>query len=360
MKRTLKIVSLVAALCALLTAVSGCGRSDAGSPDVTSANGVVLAANTLIITVDSTPVYWPEFRYALKFITNYYKDQYGLETITDWDVEVDGTPLDEYFLSAAAGYATKNRAMEAKAKELGIELTQDELAEIAEVRADNISIYGSEREYLTVLTESYYSEDVYDYLIKMGYLSADLFAELYGANGERCADEEVSEYVAEKGLMCADYVFLSNTAADGSELSDEEKRENRSLLQNLIGRLDLRADPAALFPSLVAEYNEDSTLSGYPDGRLFLPGAVGDKFESACAALREHEYSGVVEQDEGLYLIMRMPIFPDMIADSSGNTLRYWAAFDYLFQSQVDEWVAGMEIGYTETYYTLDVEALFK
>ncbi len=52
----------------------------------------------------------------------------------------------------------------------------------------------------------------------------------------------------------------------------------------------------------------------------------------------------------GYCLILRLPIRPDMTADSSGVTLRYRTAYDYLFQRQIDEWCADMDFDYSEAY----------
>jgi hypothetical protein len=311
------------------------------------------------MSVESDPVYWPEFKFWLKQVTNYYKDSYDLDEITDWGVEQNGMPLDEFLLSAAAGQATKARAVEAKAAELGIALTEGDLAEIAGERADNVAIYGSESEYLWIIQETYGSEDVFDYLTKVDYLSIHLFGELYGVNGEKCSDDDVSAYVTDVGFMCAGYIFLSSTDDDGDELSAEQKAENRDLLEGIVGRLHLSADPITLFGSLIDQYSEGPSVASYPDGYLLAPGTMGEGFESVCADLSEGEYSGVVEAAGGLYVILRMPIYPDMAVDSSGTTLRCKTAYEYAFQNDVDGWSADLDVTYKDVYSQIDVEGLF-
>ncbi|MCE5254360.1 MAG: hypothetical protein LLG45_09190 [Actinomycetia bacterium] len=358
MKRLMGIAAFVVALGVGLVGLSSpaCGPDDGADSSLGAGRPT---SSTVILRIEGGPVYWPEFKFWLKQVTDYYKAGRGLEEITDWSVEQNGVALEEFLRSSAALQAAKGRAIEAQAAERGLELSEGVLAEIAQEREKNISIYGSESEYLRIVAGMYYSEDVYKYVQKLDYLTLYLFNDLYGQDGEKCTDEQVSAYVDEVGLKCATYIFLPDTGDDGAELSAEDKAANRALLQDLISRLDLSADPVALFVSLVDQYNEDRELLAYPDGRLFAPGTMGEEFENACAALDEGEHSGIVESPDGLYLILRLPIRPDMVADSSGNTLRFRTAYDYLFQNQLDEWAGRLEIEYEEVFDQIRVQGLF-
>ena len=317
------------------------------------------SANTLILTVNSSPVYWPEFLFWLNFIGKYYKNSYGYDEITDWNAEQNGMSLRDFFLSTAVGYACKDRAIEAKAKELGIELSKDDLAEIEEKRRSNIKIYGSESEYLRIVRRMYVSEDVFNYLSKIDYLGNYIFEYLYGANGEKYSDKDVLACIDKEGYMCAKYIFLSNTGDEDIELNEEERGEKYRLLEDIIDRLDASDDYLNLFVELMNKYCEDTTIMQYPDGRLFVPGVMGKKFESACSGLKENEYSGIVKTDKGYYVILRMPIIPDMTADLAGKSLRYRIAYES-FKKEVENWSGEMEIEYKEAYYDIDVEGILK
>jgi len=374
-------INAVSVLCVLLMAFSGCSGNryaiashsestegaetmkavETGNVESTnekSSEEGKLSAETLILTVNSTPVYWPEFYFWLNYIEKYYKKIHNLNEITDWSVEQNGMSLSEFFLSSAVGYACKDRAIEAKAKELGIELSVHDLAEIEKLRKSNIKIYGSELEYLRIVGSMYVSEEVLNYLTKIDYLGNYMFKYFYGSNGEKCPDEEVSAYVEKTGYRCAKYIFLSNTDSNGKELSAEESAENYKLLENILGRLGASDEPLTLFDALMKEYGKDMEISNYPDGRLFVSGGMGEEFESAYSKLKENEYSGIVKTDNGYYIILRMPIFPDMMIDSSGNTLRYWTAYGYLFKNQVEALSAKMEIKYEDAYYKLILKEL--
>jgi len=316
-----------------------------------------LSADTLILTVDSNPVYWPEFHFWLNYIEKYYRN-YHPEAITSWNAEQNGMSLNDFFLSCAVGYACKDRAIEAKSKELGIELSVRDLAEIENKRKSDIQIYGSVSEYLHIVSSMYVSEEVFEYLTKIDYLGNYLFERLYGAKGEKCTDEEISAYVRKQGFMCSKYIFLSNTDSDGKELSEEKLAENQKLLEDFLSRLQASDDRMTLFDATMKEYGNDMEISNYPDGRLFVPGSMGEEFESAFLKLKETECSGIVKASAGCYVILRMPIFPDMAVDSSGNTLRYSTAYDYMFRNQIEALTEKMEIKYEDAYYKLKLRKL--
>jgi hypothetical protein len=220
-------------------------------------------------------------------------------------------------------------------------------------RKSNIEIYGSESEYLRIVGSMYFSEDVFNYLSKIDYLGNYMFQYFYGSNGEKCSDQDVYACVEKQGYKCAKYIFLSNTDSDGKELKAEECEENYKLLENILGQLGGSNDPLMLFDALMDKYGKEMTASNYPDGRLFVSGGVEEEFEKAFMQLKENEYSGIVKTGQGYYIILRMPIFPDMRVDSSGSTLRYSTAYDYMFKKQVEDLAAKMEIKYEDAYYKL-------
>lgn len=380
MNKTISIIgSLV--ICALLVALSGWSESrhataarsgsSAGmgaaktagtcksfSTRKTTPGDTEFSTDTLILTVDSSPVRWPEFLFWLRYIEKYYVKYHNLDKITDWNAKQNGMSLKEFFLSTAVGYASKDRGIEAKAKELGIGLTADDLAEIQKQKESNLRIYGSRSEYLIIVNRMYVSEQVFDYLTQIDYISKHLFKYLYGAKGEKCTDEDISAFVKKKGFMCAKYIFLSNTDARGNALSVEKRAGNQKLLQNLLTQLDASKTPLTLFDTLITKHSNEAALMNYPDGRLIESGGIGEEFESAYWQLEEKRYSGIVESGNGNYIVLRLPIYPNMMADSAGNTLRYVTAYEHLFKNQVEAWSAKAKVKFADAYYKINVEGV--
>jgi hypothetical protein len=350
------ILVLLALLGLSAFAATGCGSPGDSAND---GQGDELGLETVVMTVDDSPVYWPEFLYWLRFTTGFYEDQNGIEAITDWTAQVNGTPLKQFILTSAVDYVGRHRALEAQAKEMGFALSDAQKQEMASMRAENVATYGSETEYQRIIRQTYVTESVYNYLLEIGYLSSDVFTALYGQSGEKLTDAELASYVSERGLLCARYVFLSDTGTGTVPLSAEEKAKNRELLQDLIKQLEASNDPASLFAEFVTKYGQDPNASPYAEGVVFTAAQMPAEFMTAFNQLQEGRWSGVVETGKGLYLIMRMPLKPDMIADQSGNTLRYRAAYEYLFEKQVNAWYADMKVKFTKAYDVVDLESLF-
>lgn len=319
-----------------------------------------LWVETPILKINGTPVYGAEFRFWLNTIEKHYKKFHHLDAIIDWSAEQNGMPLKDFFLSTAAGYACKDRAIAVQADALGIKLSKNILSQIEEKRQNDIRIFGSRSEYLRIIRRMYVSEQVYNYLTRIDYLATSLFEYYYGAKGEKCTDAEVWKYVRTNGLMCAKYIFRSNTGAGGRPLDSKRRAENKELLRRLLGRLDAAPAPLVLFETLMSSYGQDPKILSYPQGRLLVPGRMGNEFESAYSVLEVNAYSGIIETDGGSYIILRMPIYPDMAADRAGNTLRYRTAYDFLFKKQIEVWCAQLPIEYEDIYHQIDVDVLRK
>lgn len=325
----------------------------------TPAESGALTSKTVILKVGGAPVAWPEFRFWLKFIANYYAGRHHLQKIRDWNVTENGMPLRQFLLTCAVGYAAKERAIEAKTAELGLQLAEADRAAIAAQREKNRQIYGT-LEYQRLIARMYQSETVYDYLLRMDYLTAALFQHYYGAGGEQCSDREVMAYVKQKGLIRVKTIFVATTDEQGKDLSPEARTTKYAQLQRLLRQLKVSRDPLALFEALWGEVNEDPLATSYPEGRLVVPGELGRQTQKALLRLAENHYSGIVQESNGYAILLRLPVSPAMIVDAAGNSLRYWVAHEVLFKNQVEAWAAQLPITYTDAYSQIDVAGVLE
>ena len=156
-----------------------------------SEGAATFTANTEILIIDSSLVRWPEFYFWLRFIEKHYRKFQRIDKIGDWHTRQNGMPLKAFFLSSAVGYACQERAIEAKALELGLELSSSDKAKIAQAKRRLRAVYGR-TEFLRMIRREYVSEEVFTYLTRMDYLGRRLFTRLYGENGEKCPEENVS------------------------------------------------------------------------------------------------------------------------------------------------------------------------
>jgi hypothetical protein len=332
----------------------------AGLPEASVASSGPLADDTLILTVGSRPVYWTEYRFWLTYLGRYYENTHGLSAITDWHARQDGVGLKESFLNGATAYVCNDTAIEGQSAAAGIQLTPEDVAELTRVREDNIKIYGSYSEYLRIVGSMYGSEAQFQYLAKIERLSKYLFAHLYGAGGDRCSDDCVTQFTEAQGLSAALYIFRSNTDASGKPVNSRKRRSNDQLLGRLHAQLQASSSPAALFSRLMNRYSDDSSLGGYLNGRIIARGSKGREFDLALRNLADSAYSNVISTRAGGYLILRKPLSPNMVVDNSGTTLRYWAAYQGLFKPLIERWCADLSIQYSDAFGNIDMEGLLR
>jgi hypothetical protein len=115
-----------------------------------------------------------------------------------------------------------------------------------------------------------------------------------------------------------------------------------------------------LFSKLVSKYSDDKSLADYPAGRIVARNGKGAEFDLAVRSVADNAYTDVITTPEGYYLILRKPLSADMAVDSSGTTLRYWAAYQSLFKAQISEWCAALPVQYADGYPHIDVEGLLR
>ena len=315
-------------LAALILTHSAVGNAtDTAAAAVSSAPA--LDSSTLIMTVGERPVYWPEFRFWLKYLSSYARSSGS--TATQWR-------------SLAADNACNDTAIEQQSAVLGVKLTSADLAHLAKARDDGVRIYGSRSEYQHIVASMYGSEELYQYLSKIDLLGDHLYTHLYGADGAGCDDACVGSFVSAKELMNVRYIFHTNP----------------EVLKKLLWQLRSTRAAPALFQSLMNQYSQDQSLRDFPDGRLLARGVKGTPFDAAYSALADGTISGIVNGNDGSYIIQRLPILPGMSVDTGGTRLRYWAAYQYLYKPQVTAWCNQLSTTYTDTYQQLDPARLIE
>ena len=373
MKTVSKILAALLALSLLFAA--GCAKNEpANTPDPTSptaaptgtdetasaevsdpaaeqAQKLGLDPDEAVVKINGEPVTVQEFLYW----ANATYTSWGV-TDADWDLDVEGITVEELLKENVISSVKLYRTVEVKCAELGVTLPEADEEEIASMKDNLIASYGSEEAYKQALSESFLTEDLYNYMLRTSYLYSYLFEEVCGVNGENTSDEEAVAYGNENGFLRAKHILLSRTDDDGNQLSDEEYAERYAKLEELIAILDSSDDPVATFDELMHEYSEDPGVLNYPDGYQWIEGAMVPSFEEATKSLDDYGYSGVVEMSEyGYTIVMRLPLDPEAAAinDDYGYTLRMNAAagnFDKILTGWADE----LTVEYLPAYDKLD------
>lgn len=294
-----------------------------------------------VLTIADRTVYAPELRFWLNYMIRFHQEQRGVQSVADLNAPYNGGTLKQYFLDSATQYICEHRAVELQAQQLNVTLGAAALAQLAAARASSLKVYGSEAEYRRMVETMYVSEPVFDYLSRMDLLGKAVFARLHGAAGEQCDDACVARAVAQEDFIAVKYVFRAAKDAQGRTVPAAQRQQ---VLTQVLRQLQASAQPSRQFDQLIADYSEDRELSGYPQGRLYAKGSRSAAFEQAARQLQPGDISSVVESDEGSYLILRLPVTPQMVVDPAGNSLRYWVAYQRQYRQQVKDWCAALPV----------------
>ena len=122
----------------------------------------------------------------------------------------------------------------------------------------------------------------------------------------------------------------------------------RARAAEAFSKLNGSADPAHDFAVLAATYSDETDRDQHPSGYTFTvgDGTLPAACEEAAQALEEGQFSGVVEADDGFYLILRKHVDLEAVAPDY---------FDALLQAAADS----ADISTTRTYADLDVSRFY-
>jgi len=122
----------------------------------------------------------------------------------------------------------------------------------------------------------------------------------------------------------------------------------RARAEEAFSKLNGSADPAHDFAVLAATYSDETDRDQHPSGYTFTvgDGTLPAACEEAAQALEEGQFSGVVEADDGFYLILRKHVDLEAVAPDY---------FDALLQAAADS----ADISTTRTYADLDVSRFY-
>lgn len=189
----------------------------------------------------------------------------------------------------------------------------------------------------------------------------------YGENGaQRPTDAQVLAYATgELGIAYRVKHILLTTVDTSKPLTDEDGKqtgeyepldeatvaEKRKLAEDILTQLEGSSDPVALFDDLMHQYSEDTGLSSNPDGYDAQEGQMVEPFEKASLALKEGEFSGIVESAFGYHIILRLPIIADNYRDDYVT---------YLMTQDNEKLLDSDPAATNEVYDSMDLKAFYE
>ena len=331
-----------------LTAVlflSACGEADAESGLFYEASGI--RPDTVLLSVDGREVTARRYLYwlacACDYIAGYYDSGDGIQ----WGDTVDGQTLEEYArdqaLESAALYAT----VENWAEDYACTLTDEDRTAMDREWAARVAQYGGEEAYLDVLSRMGLDRTEAEAISGDYYLYRHLY-ELYCTEGSQLApaEHDLETFAQEQGYLTVDHIWISTADADPAD--PEAAAACRARTEEAFSKLNGSADPLNDFAVLAATYSDETDRDQHPSGYTCKAGdgTLPAACEEAVLALEEGQFSGVVEADDGFYLLLRKPLDLDAVAPDY---------FDALLQAAADS----AEVSAARAYEDLNVQQFY-
>lgn len=251
--------------------------------EITANNGELIAM------IGDTRVYYNEAMVYLKSAQENYEVDYG-KNIWGVDILGDGKTFGELIKDEVINQITELKIIRAKAKELGITLTEEEIAEA--------NSYAKEH------FEGLAEKDISRYLI-----TEELLQQIYADNllAEKVfetltinVDTNVPDIEANQITVQHILIYNGNYNSEGNkvEYSEEEREEAYEKVKSLLTQAKETEDFKAL-----AEANSEADTIEYTFGRGQGPKEYSPSFEQAAFTLKTGQVSDIITTDYGWHIL---------------------------------------------------------
>ena len=298
--------------------LTACGGGDTEGGLLCEASGI--RPDTVLLSVDGRDVSAQRYLYWLAYACDYIADYYDSGEGIQWGDTVSGQSLEDYAKDQALQNAALYATVETWAEDYGCTLTDEDRTAMDREWAARAAQYGGEEAYLAVLARMGLDRAEAEAISGDYYLYEHLY-DLYCTEGSELAP---AEHDLETFAAC------------------------RARAEEAFSKLNGSADPLNDFAVLAATYSDETDRDQHPSGYTFTvgDGTLPAACEETAQALEEGQFSGVVEADDGFYLILRKPVDLEAVAPDY---------FDALLQAAADS----ADISTTRTYADLDVSRFY-
>ena len=95
------------------------------------------------------------------------------------------------------------------------------MEEIEGIIQSNIEYVGGEDAYLEYLAANYLTDELMRSMLLSSFHYSDLFAEMFGSQGEKLSDEEAILFGSENNYFRAKHILMANEDSEGNPLDEE-------------------------------------------------------------------------------------------------------------------------------------------
>ena len=300
-----------------------------------------------LFTVNGYPVsaqmylYW--LAYSISEIESSYL-YYGMPL--DWSEE---SGLAEYMMADALNATLMYTLVPEKAKELGYNLTDDQIAELDSYTAETIASVGGEESFNDSLRMLGLDRETFAAINCASYYYQQILTGMFDG---RPTDDDVTAFIEEQDILSAKHILLlTMDMTTRQPLADDVIAQKKATAEDILKQLQKSDDLAAEFDALMHQYSEDSGLAGNPDGYIFTAGEMVTEFESGTRALEYGQISGIVESPYGYHIILRQN--PD------SASLRE-DCLSHLASAQINTWISEADVVLTDEYNNLNPQLFYE
>lgn len=189
------------------------------------------------------------------------------------------------------------------AREAGIVLTEEDLAQIESMRGEYIAYYGDEETYLSQIALLGISEETYlrinDTAVNETRLLYHHLSDAYTLPGGALYPDEaaIAAYAQQGGYVTAQVLFI-----DTCEMEDEAKAEARETMETYLTRLQESEDRDAAFAAAADE------LGMSPEALTFSTADVEGDLIGKLLDVAPGEISGIIATEDGYYIAIRQEL----------------------------------------------------
>ncbi len=403
----LRMLALVLAMAMCLTACGSSGKSSTSSISAEDTNANLPAealtdvvsyltdgaynSDSVIATVGDVQVtaaealYWVAYqRYSM---TYYYYANYGYSMDMTADMG-DGTTVGDYLLQSGIETALTYAVGAQKANELGVSISEENAATIANLTDTNVENYGLDRfnTYVDagIISEDDYTDeqkaafvkefgevfykhslmyysctpDIYLDLVNHYYLYDTLQDHLFGEGGEMApTDTTISDYIqsyiSDNGMLWGRCILFSTENCE----DDAAKEEVHTLAQQTYEMLSALSGEELenAFTEQQSQYDE----SGYTAGEVqsySSSDSLVDGYYSGLQALEAGQVGITGETDYGYFVLLREADQPDDLTTTAESNY-----ISTTYSAQISQWMQDYGVSATTTTLsTLDVTAFYE
>ncbi len=320
----------------------------------------------IVMTIDGEEIPWRDYFYFYQSHVAQLEQQFQMYQAYGYALGWN-SPADEegHTYAELVGTEVENTlrqilGVEALAKELNVQLTEEEQAEMQQNHRDLITARfgeeGTEEQLYEFLDSLHVSPELYWRINSYSYLLDACVREVGGKDGELLDEQEVLDWMNNNGILSANHILISTT-----DLDESAKAEKSALARQIAEELQAIEgveERIARFLELQEQYNEDPGT--VEKGYVFGPGVMVQEFYDGTQALEENQVSDPVESQFGYHIILRRPLHAEdeiFTGGNSNSTARVMAASER-FSALMDGKIESQQVAYAEGFAAPDLSLI--